>query len=125
MTTSKLALALALFATQTLALGGCANEGAPAEKQENTANEGEAVISNGGGGASEHFWCAEGFCTCTGDEDCNDMYSGGACTSAPGICQISPTDIPRCRCTAAAVKHTGFGAVAVGAATAATTFSRP
>ena len=42
--------------------------------------------------------CSDGFCTCTGDEDCNDMFSG-VCSdpSTDGICQIRD-GVPRCRC---------------------------
>jgi hypothetical protein len=42
--------------------------------------------------------CSDGYCTCTGDEDCNDMFSG-ICSSPStgGICQIRD-NVPRCRC---------------------------
>jgi hypothetical protein len=42
--------------------------------------------------------CRGGWCTCTGDEDCNEMFSGVcADPSTGGICQIRG-DEPKCRC---------------------------
>ena len=52
-------------------------------------------------GARQNFSCSGSFCTCTGDDDCNGMFSGSACTDGPAICQINASDIPRCRCAAA------------------------
>lgn len=42
--------------------------------------------------------CSGGWCTCTGDKDCNDMFSGVcADPSTGGVCQIRGNE-PRCRC---------------------------
>ena len=42
--------------------------------------------------------CSGGWCTCTGDRDCNEMFSGVcASPSTGGICQIKG-DEPKCRC---------------------------
>ena len=59
----------------------------------------------GGGGGGAGYTCGGGFCTCTGDDDCNDMYSGTACKN-DGICQINSDGVPKCRCTAAAASVT-------------------
>ena len=48
-------------------------------------------------------WCPPDspFCTCTGDDDCNDMFSTDVCGPS-AICQIKG-DIPKCRCKKAPV----------------------
>lgn len=47
--------------------------------------------------------CEGRYCTCTGDPECNDMFSGSDCAEGPNtaVCQIRD-DVPRCRCTKAA-----------------------
>jgi hypothetical protein len=67
------------------------------------AAEAQAI---GGGGVGSGAWCdGSGLCTCTGDEDCNNMFSSGVC-GEKAICQIDSADVPRCRCVVAAVKPT-------------------
>ncbi|MDB4936339.1 MAG: hypothetical protein JWP87_3311 [Labilithrix sp.] len=93
-TSSTLSVASLLLLTTALALGGCT---AAAGEPEVETSEG-ALISNGGLGYTPD--CADGFCTCTGDVDCNDMFSSGVC-GEKAICQINANDVPRCRCAQA------------------------
>lgn len=88
--------ASAAFLTLALALTGCTADAG----EEPTATSAEALTKGGAGVSS--YSCDGTFCTCTGDEDCNDMFSDGVC-GAKAICQISPTDVPRCRCSVARV----------------------
>lgn len=88
---TSLLLSFSLFA--------CAAD-ATEESDGATGSTSEAVMNNGGGPRND-FSCSDGFCTCTGDIDCNDMFSGTSCTDGPAICQINGEGIPRCRCTAA------------------------
>lgn len=57
----------------------------------------------GGGVSVARHTCDKSFCTCTGDPECNDMFSGSDCATGPktAVCQIRD-DVPRCRCTRAA-----------------------
>jgi hypothetical protein len=81
-----------------VALAGCTS--ATEEQEVETT---EAALSNTG--SDKPYDCAGGFCTCTGDEDCNIMFSSGVCGES-AICQISPTGVPKCRCS---VAFTGGG----------------
>lgn len=82
------------------ALSGCA---APSDLEEPTGTTESALIDNGSASRRTAYSCEGGYCTCTGDDDCNDMFSGDDC-GPKAICQISPTGIPRCRCS---VAHAG------------------
>jgi hypothetical protein len=55
------------------------------------------------GGGSLGYSCDGIYCTCTGDDDCNNMFSDGVCGEGPksAICQINSADVPRCRCSVA------------------------
>jgi hypothetical protein len=44
--------------------------------------------------------CDSSYCTCTGDDDCNDMFSSDVC-GPTAICQINSANIPKCRCKTA------------------------
>ena len=50
----------------------------------------------------ERHTCEGNYCTCTGDPECNDMFSGTDCATGPksAICQIRD-EVPKCRCTKA------------------------
>lgn len=96
------------------ALGGCAVDGgssssssSSAEAPDNTATSTQALADVGPSGPTTGH-CKDGFCTCTGDDDCNGMYSGNECAN-DGICQINESGVPRCRCKAAAARvHAGL-----------------
>jgi hypothetical protein len=51
----------------------------------------------------ERHKCEGNYCDCTGDPECNDMFSGTDCATGPksAICQIRG-EVPKCRCTRAA-----------------------
>ena len=86
--------ALAIFGS----LAACTAETAPGEGAEHA---GEALASGGGGGGAGESWACTGpanTCICTGDDDCNDMFSSGVCGDK-AICQINSQDIPKCVCT--------------------------
>ena len=47
------------------------------------------------------------YCKCTGDDDCNNMFSSGVC-GPDAICQINSANIPKCVCkTARSAPHAG------------------
>ena len=101
------------------ASAACAAGGSP-PSAESTGNTSEA-LPVGGGGGGVGYTCAPDdlgtvLCTCTGDDDCNAMYSSGVCGDN-GICQINSSDIPRCRCTAAAASGGGSTGRGSGAGT--------
>ena len=60
----------------------------------------EPLMIGGGGlsGGSLGYTCDSSTCTCTGDEDCNDMFNGGVCGST-ATCQIDSYGVTRCSCT--------------------------
>ncbi len=80
-------------------LGACA--AAPSDSEEPTATS-EAALKNTGG-TKRSYLCEDGYCTCTGDAECNDMFSDGVCGDGPrsAICHINEADVPRCRCAIA------------------------
>jgi hypothetical protein len=92
---------LALFVTSMVGLMGC--EGAPdaGSPEEPTATASAALI-NTGGGAGAGFTCDDGAntCTCTGDDDCNDMFGSGLC-GGQATCDTSNPLRPICTCTQA------------------------
>ena len=61
---------------------------------------GTAAQKGGGGmGGSMGFNCGGGVCTCTGDVDCNDMFSGGTCPGDPrDKCDEGADGVSRCSC---------------------------
>lgn len=79
------------------ALSGCA---APSDLEEPTGTTESALIDDGSTARRTAYSCEGGYCTCTGDDDCNDMFSGDDC-GPKAICQINPAGIPRCRCSVA------------------------
>ena len=93
-----------VFVVSAFALAGCT----ASSTEEQDAETSTAALSNTGGSGVRPYDCAGGFCTCTGDADCNDMFSDGVCGER-AICQISPTDVPRCRCSAALTGTGGRG----------------
>ena len=97
MTSNRISLAALLLVA---GLGGCAV--APDGDEPSSTTE-SALMNTGGGGASAGYTCSGGYCTCTGDPDCNDMFSDGVCGTGPksSICHINEADVPRCRCSMA------------------------
>lgn len=87
-------------------LGGCA---VSAQSEEEPIASSEASLKSTGGGGRAAYTCSGRYCTCTGDEDCNDMFSDGVCAEGPksAICQINQADVPRCRCSIAARRSAG------------------
>ncbi len=54
-------------------------------------------------------WCPPDskYCKCTGDDDCNGMFSSGVC-GPEAVCQINSANIPKCVCkTARSALHGG------------------
>jgi hypothetical protein len=90
-----------IFALSLTALGGLIGcEGAPEAGGQEEATAG--ALLKGGGGASAGFTCDDGAntCTCTGDEDCNDMFGSGLC-GGQASCDTSNPLRPICTCTQA------------------------
>jgi hypothetical protein len=103
----------ATLVTTALALGGCAaGDSSDEAEAEATRTSPGALMNTGAGGGSR--WCEGGYCTCTGDADCNDMFSSGVCADGlkTAICHINSADVPRCRCLAARVSGGGDDGVA-------------
>lgn len=102
---TQIPFASTVVAFAALVLGGCTvgAEGAEAP----TATASSALRRLG-------YSCGDGFCTCTGDPDCNDMFSGTECGTGPksAICQINGAGVPRCRCSVAALAKVTSGAPA-------------
>ena len=92
---------VALFVTSMVALMGC--EGAPdaGSPEEQTSTASSALINTGGGTAAG-FSCDDSAntCTCTGDDDCNDMFGSGLC-GGRATCDTSNPLRPVCTCTQA------------------------
>ena len=59
-----------------------------AAEEENIAKTEAALSGGGGGGGSNSFTCGALGCVCNGDEDCNNLFSGGACGSWPARCYL-------------------------------------
>ena len=59
---------------------------------------GQKLNTSRTGGGTANFTCSGLFCGCSGDADCNDMFSGGACGSI-AWCNL---DTGRCYCVARA-----------------------
>src|SRR5262245_54778202 len=106
-------LTLAFSLTSLAGLVGCdagVDPGAP--EQERTT----AALNNGTVGGSAGFTCDDGAntCTCTGDDDCNDMFGSGLC-GPNATCDTSNPSRPVCTCTQAARTVRGrLGAVKLG-----------
>jgi hypothetical protein len=49
-------------------------------------------------------WCPPDskYCHCTGDDDCNNMFTSGAC-GPEAVCQINSANIPKCVCKTAGI----------------------
>ena len=94
---NKLIAALVLSAVSVVAGAGCAVDStddhpaapAPADKptpaEEANISKTEAALISGG---SNSFNCGALGCICTGDFDCNNLFSGGACGSWPAKCYL-------------------------------------
>ena len=92
---NKLIAVVVLSCVGVFASAGCAvdsgNDNAPAPTQterptaaeEENIGKTEAALTSGG---SNSFSCGALGCICNGDEDCNDLFSGGACGSWPAKC---------------------------------------
>lgn len=91
--TRALVLAVPLSLT-SLACSGAPDSPSSVEITLDTKSKAQAVRTT-----RFAYNCDDRYCTCTGDDDCNDMFEDGVC-GPKAICQISPTDIPRCRCSA-------------------------
>jgi len=89
------ALALSAVSVAAFASAGCAvdsTEGSPAAQEHadkptpaeeaNISKTQSALISGG----SNSFSCGALGCICNGDDDCNNLFSGGACGSWPAKC---------------------------------------
>jgi hypothetical protein len=62
----------------------------------------EASRTNASGGVQLAFGCDAGQCSCHGDTDCNNMYSGGACKTN-GSCETAGG--VTCTCATHAMVH--------------------
>ena len=123
---NKLVAVLVVSCVGVFASAGCAvDSGAdnapaatPAERptaaEEENIHKTEAALISGG---SNSFSCGALGCICNGDEDCNNLFSGGACGSWPAKCyQRGPSQY--CICApwvGRAAAPTGTGAVTGGA----------
>lgn len=96
------------FGAVLVACGGGAD--VPDSSKSNDVGEtAQALASNGGGPVG--YDCPPGspYCTCTGDIDCNNMFSSGVCGAGPNdsVCQINGADVPRCRCRIGGLRTSG------------------
>jgi hypothetical protein len=84
---------LITLALSLVVLNACAAQ--TMEEEEPLAKNESALISTGTGGGGLGYSCDGALCTCTGDVDCNDMFSDGICgpiascddTNYPPTCQ--------------------------------------
>ena len=62
--------------------------------------------------------CSGLLCTCSGDEDCNDMFSSGECGDLSG-CDTSDPEQPQCWCFSFKVNRRTLGVALPSASTLA------
>jgi hypothetical protein len=72
-----ISIAAAMFASTAIAAAASGPLYSPALKL--GAPYSVLVKNNGGGGGGHNYTCEGLQCTCTGDIDCNDMFSDGVC----------------------------------------------
>ena len=94
----SLGISVSLILATLGILAGCTAAGA--EGDEESAPTGTARSAQ-----QVAYTCAGSYCTCTGDTDCNTMFSGTVCGTGPrsAVCQDNDQGVPRCRCTMASV----------------------
>lgn len=127
---NKLVALLVVSCVGVFASAGCAVEpgsdnapaAAPAERptaaEEESIGKTEASLISGG---SNSFSCGALGCTCNGDFDCNNLFSGGACGSWPAKCyQRGPAQYCICAPWVGRAAATGGAAAAAGVATSGT-----
>jgi hypothetical protein len=123
---NKLIAVLVLSSVGVFAVAGCAVEpgseqtpaSVPADKptaaEEENIGKTEAALASGG----NSFSCGALGCTCNGDFDCNNLFSGGACGSWPAKCYVRG---PAQYCICAPWVRATTGAATTAASGAATT----
>jgi len=57
----------------------------------------QSALQRGAGGTQLGYTCDGLMCTCTGDVDCNDMFSSGKCGDVSSCDETDPLN-PVCRC---------------------------
>jgi hypothetical protein len=89
-----------LFSVSLLAgFAGCAAPPGESEEEESAgadAEPGAAPQYHRVGTTGTSYTCSGGICTCFGDDDCNEMFSGGAC-SGGAMCHDNGTTV-YCQC---------------------------
>jgi hypothetical protein len=62
------------------------------------------LVRGGGSGGGLGYSCSGLVCTCTGDEDCNDMFGDGVCGDVAS-CDTTNPQQPICTCFILRVTH--------------------
>ncbi len=107
---NKLIAVLVLSSVGVFASAGCAEK--PSDVDEENISKTESALTSGG----NSFSCGALGCTCTGDFDCNNLFSGGACGSWPAKCyERGPAQY--CVCAPWVRMAAGGAALGSGAAT--------
>jgi hypothetical protein len=70
-----------------------------------------------GGGTRAGYTCSGLKCTCTGDDDCNDMFSDGVCGDVSSCDTTNPLN-PTCECLIFKVSRPRHSVAISGAASA-------
>jgi hypothetical protein len=108
------------------ALGGCAADAAAPDQESDPAEKtggAESALAVGSGGSGSHGYTCSGLhCSCTGDVDCNDMFSDGVCGDIAVCDDTNPT--PTCECLAIRVVRPRPFRVVSTAGTAGTKLAR-
>jgi hypothetical protein len=77
------------------ALAGCAAESASPDDDTSLATT-EGALRTIGTGPRMGFTCSGLMCTCTGDADCNDMFTNGGCGPIASCDDSGPEPICSC-----------------------------
>ena len=97
-------------------LGGCA---ASTEPTDGLVESSEQALKGGGGGRTSLGYACSGLrCTCTGDIDCNDMFSDGVCGDIATCDDTDPLN-PHCECLVLLRVNRGRAALTIASPTAA------
>jgi hypothetical protein len=91
--TSQIVRSFVLASAIVVSAVGCA---APQAEESLEVSEASALKVGGGGGGTLGYTCSGLLCTCTGDDDCNDMFSDGLCGPISSCDESGPE--PVCRC---------------------------
>jgi hypothetical protein len=90
--------------SETLDSAGTPQPALDASQEDSEIGSVAQPLVRGGGGGGLGYSCSGLVCTCTGDEDCNDMFGDGVCGDVAS-CDTTNPQQPICRCSILRVSH--------------------